>query len=394
MTRLAYFDLANGISGDMALAALVSAGRRIGADVERPVADAIASLTLSCTVSFVDDERRGIACLRAEVKTDDARHQPRALREAISHSDTSARARSRALEALDVLVGAEARVHGTSPEDVHLHELASADTAVDLLGAAVALDALGVDEVAAAAVPVPSGWITSEHGALPLPAPVVLELLHGARLVGVDATKELVTPSGAAILVAHGATFGPLPDVTLAAVGVGGGTRDTERPNICRVLVGERATEPSRARLETCVLLEANIDDQTPESIGHALEVLMASGALDAWITPIVMKKSRPAFALSVLVAPSDEERIAGDVFRHTTTIGLRRREVVRRALEREQLLVNVRGHAVRVKVARLGGDVVNVAPEFEDCASVAAQTGGRLEDLYEEASLRARDIS
>jgi pyridinium-3,5-bisthiocarboxylic acid mononucleotide nickel chelatase len=283
-------------------------------------------------------------------------------------------------------VGAEARVHGVAPEDVHLHELASADTAADLLGTAVGLEALGVDTVIAAAVPVPTGWIDGEHGALPLPAPVVLELLTGARLVGVDVEMELVTPSGAAILLAHEATFGPLPDVRLDAVGVGGGTRDTDRPNVCRVLIGERTTEPSAARIETCVLLEANIDDQTPESIGYALETLMASGALDAWVTPIVMKKSRPAFALSVLVRPDDEERLAQEVFRHTTTIGLRRRTTTRRVLEREMLTVAVSGGDVRVKVATLAGEVVNVAPEFADCAAVAERTGVPVAEVYGEA--------
>jgi hypothetical protein len=391
--RVAYFDLANGISGDMALAALAHAGRRTGVDVERRIADAVASIPLECTVSFVDDERGGLACLRAEVKTDGATHQPNVLRDAITAADVAAPVRSRALDALEALVGAEANVHGVSRDDVHLHELASADTAADLIGAAAGLDALGVVAVAAAPAPVPSGWIASGHGTLPLPAPVVLELLHGARLRGVDGDKELVTPSGAAILVAHGAAFGMMPDLVLETVGVGGGTRITERPNICRVLVGERVEQESAARLETCVLLEANIDDQTPEAIGHALDVLMQCGALDAWITPIVMKKSRPAFALSVLVRPDDEERIAQEVFRHTTTIGLRRRTVVRRALEREELIVDVSGHTIRVKVARLGGDVINVAPEFDDCAKASRAIGVPLKDLSDTVVARAREV-
>jgi uncharacterized protein (TIGR00299 family) protein len=391
MTRIAYFDLANGISGDMAIAALAHAGRRSGIDVDAAITDAVASIPLSCSVTFVNDERRGLACLRAEVKTDGTRHTPDVLRNAISKAAVSAPTRARALGALDALVGAEARVHGSAPEDVHLHELASADTAADLVGAAVALEALGVEAVASAAVPVPSGWIGSEHGALPLPAPVVLELLRGARLRGVDAATELVTPSGAAILVAHDATFGPLPELTLEATGIGGGTRDSERPNVCRVLIGEGAEVPTGARLETCVLLEANLDDQTPEALGHALELLIERGALDAWVTPIVMKKSRPAFALSVLTMPDDEQRIANEVFRHTTTIGLRRRTTVRRVLDREIVTVAVSGQDVRVKVARLEGDVVNIAPEFDDCAAVSRATGGRLDEVFAEATSATR---
>jgi uncharacterized protein (TIGR00299 family) protein len=391
MTHLAYFDLANGISGDMAIAALAHAGRRIGIDVDTTITDAVASIPLSCSVTFVDDERRGLACLRAEVKTDGRKHQPAALREAIDASDISDAARTRALAALEALVGAEARVHGSAPEDVHLHELASADTAADLVGAAVGLEALGIMCVAAAPVPVPSGWISGEHGALPLPAPVVLELLRGAKLRGVGEGSELVTPSGAAILVAHAASFGPLPELTLSVVGIGGGTRDTERPNVCRVLVGETTETSTAARLATCVLLEANIDDQSPEAIGHALELLVERGALDAWVTPIVMKKSRPAFALSVLTNPDDEERLANDVFRHTTTIGLRRRTVVRRVLDRDVVTIVVSGHDVRVKIARLEGEVVNIAPEFDDCAQVARATGAVLDDVFRDAAAAAR---
>lgn len=388
--RLAYFDLANGISGDMALAALVHAGRRCGSDVEGAIVDAVASIPLSCAVSFVDDERRGLACVRAEVKTDGGKHQPVVLRDAIAAARVPEAARDRALRALEAIVTAEASVHGTAPEDVHLHELASADTAADLVGASVGLEALGVERVACAPVPVPSGWISSDHGALPLPAPVVLELLRGVRLRGVDAQSELVTPSGAAILVAHDASCGALPDMTLEAVGIGGGTRDTQRPNVCRVLVGELAAVDTAARLETCVLLEANIDDQTPEALGHAIERLLEQRALDAWVTPIVMKKSRPAFALTVLTTPDDEERLANEIFRHTTTIGLRRRTTVRRVLERETVSVSVAGHDIRVKIARLEGDVVNVAPEYDDCAAAARASDITLDDVYVEAAALA----
>lgn len=392
MTRIAYFDLANGISGDMALAALAHAGRRLGVAVEGAIADAVASLPLGCTVSFVDDERGGIACLRADVKAGEGRYTPAELREGIGRADAGAAARAHALDALSVLVGAEAKIHGTDVDHVHLHELASADTAADLLGAAVGLDALGIDTVASAPVPVPRGWIRSGHGPLPLPAPVVLELLTGAALIGADDESELVTPSGAAILVAHDASFGPVPAITLDATGVGAGTRIGDRPNICRVLVGTRLPAGG-GPTEERVLLEANIDDQTPEALGHALEVLLELGALDAWVTPIVMKKTRPAFVLSVLVHRADEERLTIEVFRHTSTIGLRRREIVRRALEREALVVQVRGAPVHVKVARLSGEVVNVAPEHDDCVAVARATDVPLPTVYDEALAAALHV-
>jgi len=389
-SRLAYFDLASGASGDMIIAALADAGRRLGVDAQSAIVDAVASLALGCGVTFIDDERGGLACLRAEVKTSDASYGPSQLREAIERADLPDAPRRRALRGLDELVRAEAVVHGTGLEDVHLHELGSADTAADLVGASVGLHSIDIAHVAAAPVPMPSGWIDAAHGRLPLPAPVTLELLNGTTVRGVDASHELVTPTGAAILVAHDTTFGPLPELALQATGVGGGTRDTEQPNICRVLIGTRAGLPG-ARSEQIVLLETNIDDQTPESLGHAVETLLAVGALDAWIAPILMKKTRPAFLLSVLVEPADEARLVEALFRHTTTLGVRRRETTRWALERSELHVRVDEGDVRVKIAILSEEVVNVAPEFGDCVDVAKRTGRSVDDVYNEATSAAR---
>ncbi|MGH2759943.1 MAG: nickel pincer cofactor biosynthesis protein LarC [Actinomycetota bacterium] len=392
MTRLAYFDLASGASGDMTIAALADAGRRLGVDVQGVIADAVASLDLGCAVTFIDDERGGLACLRAEVKTGDATHTPSELKAALDRADVHPVARRRAMRGLDAVVQAEGVVHGTSVDDVHLHELGSADTAVDLIGAAAGLHTLDVTTVTAAPVPMPVGHVASAHGRLPLPAPVTLELLAGATVRGVDASTELVTPTGAAILIAHEAAFGPLPEMILQATGVGGGTRDTEQPNICRVLIGSPAG--SAANVEAVVLLEANIDDQTPESLGHAVETIIRSGALDAWITQILMKKTRPAFLLSVLARPSDEPQIVEAVFRHTTTLGLRRRETTRWTLDRSELYVRVDGYDVRVKVATLGDEIVNLAPEFGDCADVADRTGRSVDDVYEQAKTLATRIS
>ncbi len=392
MTKRAHFDMASGASGDMIIAALADAGRSLGIDVQNAVGDAVNSLGLGCTVMFVDDERGGLACLRAEVKTDSATHTAAQLRRALERADVPDGARRRAVAGLDALVRAESVVHGVDVGDVHLHELGSADTAADLIGAAVGLDCLDVTDVSAAPVPVPSGWIRSEHGELPLPAPVTLEVLKGAVVRGVDATAELVTPTGAAILVSHDATFGPVPEMTLMAIGVGGGTRNTQRPNICRVFVGSRAGSGD-ARLETCVVLETNIDDQTPEAIGYAVESIIRDGALDAWVVPIVMKKTRPAFLLSVLVRPEDESRLTESLFRHTTTLGVRRRETTRSVLERSHVVARVSGHDVRVKVARLGAEVVNIAPEFQDCADVAEREGVPVKDVYDEATRIARHI-
>lgn len=386
MTRVAYFDLAHGISGDMTLACLAHAGRGLSVDVEGSIGHAVSSLGLGCAVSFVDDERAGLSCVRAEVKTDGRTYTAGELRAALERADTTDGARVAALRGLDALVRAETAAHGTDPEDVHLHELGSPDTPADLIGAAAGLVALDVAHVAAAPVPVSRGWLDAAHGRLPVPAPVTLQLLTGVRVRGVDDEGELVTPTGVAILTAHEASFGPAPEIDLQAVGVGAGARRTDVPNICRVLVGEGAEPASSVNADRVVLLETNIDDQSPQGIAHAVDTLLAGGALDAWVTPIVMKKSRPAFALSVLVRQGDERRAVDILFRETTTLGVRRRDATRWALEREELVVVVRGETVRVKVARLDGDVVNIGPEFDDCVSIARRSGIPLRDIQGEA--------
>jgi uncharacterized protein (TIGR00299 family) protein len=366
----------------------VHAGRKLGIDVEASTMRTVDSLNLDCAVTFVDDERGGIACVRAEVKTTRERFSAGRLRTAIEAAELTDRALGNALRSIDSLIDAEAAVHGTDPDEVHLHELASADTAADIAGAASAIDALGVTAVHAAPVPVPTGSIETEHGTLPLPGPATLQLLAGTPLRGVDSSDELVTPTGAAILVGHNATFGLLPDMTLEATGVGGGQRRSATPNISRVLIGSDTNGPD---LETCVLLETNIDDQTPESIGHAIEQLIGAGALDAWVMPIVMKRSRPAFLLSVLVAHADEPRITETMFRETSTLGVRRRDTTRWVLDRESITVDVGGQRIHVKIGRLGAEIVNVAPEFSDCVAAATATGVPTKDVYAEASTRAK---
>lgn len=390
MSRTLYLDLASGASGDMLIACLADAGRRVGIDVEGIVTSAVDGLGLGCSVTFVDDTRGGLACRRAEVKTGRERLSPAELRAALDAADLAAPARTRARAALALLIEAEARVHGCAPEDVHLHELASPDTAADLAGVSAAVHALAISTLRCAPVPVPSGWMDSAHGPLPLPAPVTIELLRGAVLRGDDAGVELVTPTAAALLAAHGATFGPAPTMTLEGVGVGGGTRDLERPNVCRALVGRPVSGEGPA---DAVLLETNIDDQTPETLGHAVGVLLRSGALDAWITPVVMKKSRPGFLLGVLTDTASEAVVVEALFRHTSTLGVRRREVSRWTLERSTVEVGVDAQTIRVKVGRYAGEIVNVAPEFEDCAAAAARLGAPVDDVMHRAAERARGV-
>lgn len=404
--RICFLDLASGASGDMLLAALAHAGRRSSPGVEEAIKDAVASLGIGCSVTFERALRGGLHCLTATVHEPADRFDVDGLRAAIGRARLSDGARAIALAALDAIVGAEARVHGTDTGHVHLHDMGSADTAADLVGAAAGLEALGVERLCAAPVPAPRGWVDTEAGALPLPSPATLELLRGAPMYGTPDEVELVTPTAAALLVAHGATFGPMPPLVVEEIGVGGGRRELSRPNVCRLIVGTLAEDaeaaravpaasayPARATLERDVLLECNIDDQAPEALGHALDALMSSGVHDAWITPIVMKKSRPAYLLSVLCDPADEGSALDVIFRQTTTLGVRRREVAKWALRRDVLQVPVRGANLRVKVGRIGEEVVTVSPEFDDCSHLAGRTGASLKDIYAEASEKARRL-
>jgi uncharacterized protein (TIGR00299 family) protein len=243
--------------------------------------------------------------------------------------------------------------------------------------------------VSAAAVPVTRGWVQTDHGSVPVPAPATLEVLRGAVLRGEDGAGELVTPTAAAILVAHDCVFGPMPPMTLEVVGTGAGTKQRDVPNICRAFLGT----PVDIAREPVVQLDSNIDDQTPEGIAHAVERLLAAGALDAWVTPIVMKKSRAAFQLSVLMRPQDESDLVHVVFRETTTLGVRRRETTRWVADREEIVVRVAAECVRVKVARVHGDIVGTSPEFEDCVRAADASGVSFKDVYEQASEAARRV-
>jgi uncharacterized protein (TIGR00299 family) protein len=390
-SRVAYFDLASGAGGDMLIAALVHAGRSDGADIEGEVAAAIRGLGLGCDITFAHVTDGGLAALHAGVRTGGSTFAPSQMTDAIAGTVASDRAKSKAVAVIDLLVGAEARVHGVEPADVHLHELGSADTVADAIGAAVALEALQVDFVSAAAVPMPRGWIVGDHGPLPLPAPATLEVLRGKQIVGVVASGELVTPTAAAILVAHDCVFGGLPHMTLDAVGMGAGSRQREVPNICRALIGTRTPAVEGIASEDVVALETNIDDQTPESLGYAIERLIGAGALDAWVTPIVMKKSRPAFQLSVLAHTADEARVLDVFFRETTTLGVRRRETQRWVLDREEVVVEVAGRCVRVKIGLLRGVVVGANPEFDDCVRASKESGTALKDVYAAAVEAAR---
>ena len=387
MSRVAYLDCVGGLAGDMLLAALLDAG----ADLEslRNVPGALGIDGVEIAVERV--ERQGIGALHVSVLAPDDTFSRdyREIRGLVETADLPERARARSLDTFRRLAEVEGRIHGVAPDDVHFHELGSLDTLVDVCGAFVLLDALGVERVASSALPFARGLTTATHGTLPLPAPATLALLEGAALVGVDTEAELVTPTGAAIAAAIVDEWGALPPLTLDAVGYGAGTKDlADRPNLVRVVLGTEASRPTGR----VVLLETNLDDFAPELVPDAVERCFDAGALDVWTTPAQMKKGRPGFVLSALARPEAQAAIARVLLEETSALGVRVARLDRYELDRDERIVDFVGGSVRVKVGLLDGRVVNLAPEHDDCAALARSTGRSVQSVWAEALARAQD--
>lgn len=388
MTTVAYFDCFSGVAGDMTLGALIDAGAPLEA-----IEAGLSKLPIEpFTLEVTRVERLGISALSIRVRAADSGvlRTYTSVRALIEQADLPERPKQTALTIFRRLAEAEAKVHGREVERVAFHELGSADTLVDIVGAALALDLMGVEEVHASAVATGMGMVRTDHGVYPVPGPAVVELLKGAPMYSRGIPTELVTPTGAAILAATARSFGELPHIRVQAVGYGAGTRDLEIPNVLRIMIGEIVSDEQFGPMPA-VVLEANIDDMNPELYEYVMERLFAAGAHDVWTTPIVMKKGRPAVTLSVLCGPAEEQAARDVLFAETTTLGMRRRQVEKWTLPREILSVQVEGGTVRVKVARVEGRVTGAAPEYADCVRVAREASRPLKDVYAEAAAAAR---
>ena len=302
-------------------------------------------------------------------------HDHRSLTEInqlIDRSALSAGGKTRAKELFQRLGEAEAAVHGTTLEKVHLHEVGALDSIIDIVGAVHALETLGIDRVVASPLNVGSGSVRSAHGLYPVPAPATLRLLKGAPIYSGPQQAEMVTPTGALLVSAYASEFGAIPPMKVTAIGYGAGSRDfAETPNVLRVMIGDAEAKASPTSV---VVIEADIDDMNPQIFGVVMETLQAEGALDVFYTAIQMKKNRPGTLLTVVAPPDARERLTAVIFRETTTIGVRYREMSRECLDREEVVVSTPLGPVRVKVARRDGRVLNASPEFEDCARIARE--------------------
>jgi pyridinium-3,5-bisthiocarboxylic acid mononucleotide nickel chelatase len=368
-----YFDSFAGASGDMILGAMVDAGVD-----PQALGDQLSLLNVTgFDVHFERVNRAGLSATHAVVNTkhEHAHRNLSDILKIIDKSLLSAEVKERASKIFTRLAQAEARVHNEPVEDVHFHEVGALDAIVDVVGAAICFDLLGIEEFVCSPLHVGSGVVEMAHGRFPVPPPAVADLLKGVPFYSTDIKGELLTPTGAAIITTVSKQYGPLPALEVAQIGYGAGTRDYERfPNVLRVLVG--TTEQKSAADERLLMIETNIDDVSPQIIGHVMDRAFKLGALDCYFTAVQMKKNRPGVLLSVLCDKGSKESIMQLLFKETTTLGVRSFEVDRRALARSIVRVETQYGPIDVKVGHLNGQVVNEMPEFEQCRSAAARAG------------------
>jgi uncharacterized protein (TIGR00299 family) protein len=371
---LCYLDAFSGISGDMTVGALIDAGAPSAALI-----DALESLSTGAKFEVEKTKRNGLAAskFRVHLSTEPQKH--RHLSHILSIIDRSAiapRAKQNATAVFQRLAEAESAVHGVSIEKVHFHEVGAADSIADIVGACVAFDLLNVDDVCSSAINVGSGTVMTEHGVLPIPAPATANLLAGKPIYARGPALELTTPTGAAIAATLATSFGVMPAMRITSIGHGAGDRDfKESPNVLRVLIGERTGAPESTLVS---VIEANIDDSSPQVLGYTLDRLMEAGALDASLSPLQMKKNRPGSLLQVIARPQDQEMLAQLIFAETSTLGLRIYSADRRIETRSIIEVQTPFGPIHIKVSGQG----HFAPEYEDCRAIAASTGTPLREI------------
>jgi uncharacterized protein (TIGR00299 family) protein len=389
--RIAHFDCFSGISGDMVLGAFVDAGLSL-AKLRRE----LAKLGLDgYTISAERVRRHHLAGTQVRIRVSKSAAQPhrnlKTILKLISSSRLSKRVKTEAAAIFTRLGKAEAAVHDTAIDKVHFHEVGAVDSILDIVGAAVAIAELGIERVTSAAVPLGSGTIEVAHGILPVPAPATMRLLAGVPVYQSAVEHELVTPTGAAILTHYADEFSGFPAMTVEAVGHGAGSRDLPgRPNLLRVVIGE---SDAIARAEPMDVIETNVDDMTGELVGALFERLFAAGALDAYVTPLLMKKNRPGLLITVLCDPSKTAELVELLLVETTTFGVRTWRTQKHCLARTWKMVRTPHGSVKVKVGTLGGKVVTVSPEYESCRKLAAAKRVPLKQVYAAAEVATQPL-
>jgi len=386
--KLAYFDCFSGISGDMTLGALLDAG----CDLEHLRGELRGLQVAGWELAAEKVWKNGLAATYARVKTEDRqKHRSlSAILEVLKNSQLAAEVRDRAATIFQKLGEAEARVHDVPLEKIHFHEVGAVDAIIDIVGACVGFHALGIERFTCSALNVGGGTVRMAHGTLPVPAPATANLLQGKPTYSNGVQRELVTPTGAAIVATLCDSFGPQPPMSVSAIGYGAGTADLEgQPNVLRLMVGEAAEKVVPGFDQEIAVIEANLDDMNPQIYGYFLEKALAAGALDVFTTPVQMKKNRPGTLLTVLCQPADASTLMELIFAETTTFGVRSYRAQRRTLPRESVKVSTSYGEVRVKLSRVNGRILHVAPEYDDCRKLAVEKNVPLQHVINEALQR-----
>ena len=380
---LAYFDCFSGISGDMTLGVLVDAGVSI-----ETLRSELAKLNLpGYQLKAEKVKRSGIAATKVSVIIDQKDQKSRHLADILSiieSSTLSSTAKEKSSRIFKRLAEAEAKVHGTTPEKIHFHEVGAVDAVVDIVGSVIGLEWLGITQIMASAINVGSGTVKTAHGMLPVPAPATVELLAGIPVYQSGAQFELATPTGAVIISTLGSSFGSMPPMKVDRVAYGAGDKDFPGlPNVLRLMIGQPVAGYEE---DTSIVIETNIDDMNPQVYDYLIEKLMQQGAHDVYLSPIIMKKGRPAILLSVLTDKAKTDVVLDTIFRETTSIGVRIQEVGRKKLAREIQVVDTVYGKVRMKVSKRGDEILSATPEYEDCRKIAEERQIPLKQVMEEA--------
>ncbi|MCF8369744.1 MAG: nickel pincer cofactor biosynthesis protein LarC [Bacteroidales bacterium] len=384
-----YFDCIAGASGDMILGALIDAG--LSLDLLKEKLNLLNLDEFDITVKQV--KKNGFAATKLDVLVKDEKHERHFsdIKHLVEQSDLSDRIKEKASQIFWELCEKEAKIHNSSPEKVHLHELGGVDTIVDVVGTLIGLELLNVDNIVCSPLPMGRGFVKGAHGKIPLPAPATAALLKNIPVYGVDVNFELVTPTGAVLLKTLATEFGVMPAMQVSNIGYGAGNKDLDIPNVIRVFIGEEEKNKDVIK-EHLAILETNIDDQNPEFFDHIMTLLFEKGALDVWMDSIQMKKNRPAIKLSVLCKPNNVSEMKRIIFTESNSIGLREALIMRHSLPRKIIKVETKYGPVNVKIAHFEGNK-KVIPEYEDCKLLSRKNGVSITDTFHQAILVASGL-
>lgn len=390
MTKSLYLDCHAGIAGDMLLSALVD----LGADTTY-IIDNLKSLPLNdFDLHFSKKDKSGIQALTLTIDFTEAHHHRKAkdIYNIINNSSLPQRVKERSISVFDVIAQAEAKIHGMSVNDVHFHEVGAMDSIIDIVGSCLALEQLEIDNIYASPIPTGHGKIQIAHGIYPIPAPATAEILTGIPLAHFDVADELTTPTGAGFIKALIKDIGPMPSLTINNIGYGGGNKDFDSPNIIRVIEFIESTDIQSTSIPSTddtpkhvQQLECQIDDMTAESLGFLLQQLFDNGALDAYYTPIIMKKSRPATLLTVICSIEDTNYFEDYILQNTSTLGVRSLSVNRQTLLRQFQSLTTKYGEITIKLGLLNNQIIKAKPEFEDVKRAAIQTNKPFMHVYQD---------